>query len=89
LCGKLELSTIGQVHDSSYYLKDTQITVHLSEFKDEESGIDHFEIGVGTQPFFTDILPAGVFYQSDIIIHIPDHDIKDGHTYYIASKVNI
>lgn len=89
LSGKIQISTIGHTPDaSSVYLSNDSITVHLSGFDDDESGIDHFEIGVGSQAFFTDILPAQIYNDSNLVVSLQDIDIKDGHIYHIAAKVS-
>jgi hypothetical protein len=89
LNGKLQISTRKQFQDNYLYLTETMLKVHLSGFKDIESGLDHFEIGIGTQPFFTDILSSNILHEDNFDINMQDYDIKDGHPFYIAAKVSI
>jgi hypothetical protein len=77
-----------KVHGNTLFLKK-KITVNFIGFKDKESGIDHFEIGIGTQPFFTDILSSSVYHEDNIVINMQYLDIKDGLPYYVAAKVSI
>jgi hypothetical protein len=88
LNGNLQFSASEQFQDSNIYLTEIMFKVHLSGFKDIESGLDHFEIGIGTQPYFTDILSSYILQEDIFDINMQDLDIQDGHTYYIAAKVS-
>lgn len=61
-------------------------TVSILGFKDNESGIAHFEIGLGSNKDANDI-EAGLEYRSDHFnLQLPDC-LQDGHKYYVTVKV--
>lgn len=68
------------------YVSSSVCTVSIQGFKDNESGIAHFEIGLGSNKDANDI-EAG-------LVHISDHfnlqlsdSLHDGHQYYVTVKV--
>ncbi|XP_053399191.1 uncharacterized protein LOC123558304 [Mercenaria mercenaria] len=86
--------TRGQVQAVSYdlyngnilYVSKDEIAVHLSDFKDDESGIDYFELWLGSKPYLMDILPKSIYHDVIIDLNLIGTDITDGHIYYIAAK---
>ncbi|XP_053396792.1 uncharacterized protein LOC123551182 [Mercenaria mercenaria] len=84
--GRVQTQGSDMYHDKILYVTEDEIVVHLSGFKEEESGIDYFEIGLGSKPYLMDILSKTVYYDHVIALNLIGLRIIDGHIYYISAK---
>jgi hypothetical protein len=75
--------------DNVDYITSESVTLHLTGFTDKESGISHFEVGLGSHPFITDILPLFVSIEDYVEINLNNAQLQDGHVYYILARVNL
>lgn len=84
LAGEIDIgvSSLQSPFVNSKYMK---ITFH--GFTDAESGIDHFEIGIGTFSDRTDIVASSKYYSDQA--EVPIESLSDGHTYYIIARVSL
>ena len=71
------------------FSSSNDLMIHLKDFKDRESGIDHFEIGVGSSKYLDDIVPAAEYHYNDVEVHIPEDYITEGHYYFVVVTVSI
>ncbi|XP_053376618.1 uncharacterized protein LOC123534121 [Mercenaria mercenaria] len=69
----------------SYITTDT-VVVHLAEFRDKDSGISHFEIGVGTEPYLTNVFQLSNYKDDNIELFLNDTHLVDGHIYYVSAR---
>jgi len=70
------------------YITSSMLRLRLERFYDHHSGIDQYNVGVGSSPDMADVVP--IFnYQSDLLdISLALTGIVDGHTYYVIVQVN-
>ena len=76
--------TGGQVYVFEY---DGQIVIEWKDFEDKESGIEHYEIGVGTYSSGQDVMP---FHNIGSSTYTSINDMsayQDGKEYYFQIKV--
>ena len=63
------------------------LNIHLTDFYDDESGIDFYSISVGSHYHTADVLQQTTYRQDLIDINLDDAHMTDGHTYYLGVKV--
>ena len=59
----------------------------MTDFYDDESGIDFYSISVGSHYHTADVLQETTYRQDLIDINLDDAHMTDGHTYYLGVKV--
>jgi hypothetical protein len=62
--------------------------LYATDFTDSESGVDFYEICLGTQQMTCDIVGMRSFHGEHISYQLP-LNINDGHVYFISAIVNI
>ena len=78
--GKIKIS------GDSAYISSTTIDVILSGFKDDQSGVEYFELSIGSDKYLEDVLSGAKYSTDHIELDLPDN-FHDGHMYYISAKV--
>jgi len=71
----------------SGYITGSTIRLRLERFYDHHSGIDHYNVGVGTSPDMADVVQLSSYQSNQIDIVLMAPDIIDGHTYYVIVQV--
>ena len=69
------------------YITGSTLRLRLERFYDHHSGIDHYNVGVGSSPDMADVVLL-LNYQSNLIdISLALTGVVDGHKYYIIVQV--
>ena len=69
------------------YITGSTIRLRLERFYDHHSGIDHYNVGVGSSPDMADVVQLSSYQSNQIDISQKPSDIIDGHTYYVIVQV--
>ena len=69
------------------YITGSTIRLRLERFYDHHSGIDHYNVGVGSSPDMADVVQLSSYQSNQIDIILKASDIIDGHTYYVIVQV--
>lgn len=81
---------VGYYLNHKSYVKPSRLLVQCIGFLDHESGIEKFEIGVGSTKESADVFPLFDHHYTNTPIEVPAHNILfDGHVYYIIVVVRI
>ena len=77
---------LDDVIDGSNYVSSDVITFRVTGFHDDHSGLDQYEIGIGSRQDVVDVVPTAVYRDDVAQIRLPADKVHDGHTYYIITK---
>ena len=69
------------------YINAVHIDLYLTDFADLESGIDFYEVCLGTQEMTCDLVDMQSFRSERIHYQLPQI-VHDGHAYIINARVN-
>ncbi|KAL4218457.1 hypothetical protein ACF0H5_023192 [Mactra antiquata] len=70
-------------HLSKDYLTSNEMTVRFAGFIDDHSGISHYRLGVGSQPFTTDVISLFDWYDNSFSLDFTNVNLIDGHDYFV------
>ena len=71
----------------SEWVSGDQLSLHLLDFTDRESGLDYFMVNVGSAPYKTDIMRETLFRRDIIELALLSMPVLDGYVYYVGVKV--
>ncbi|XP_062605213.1 uncharacterized protein LOC134267002 isoform X2 [Saccostrea cucullata] len=78
--------TVGHYLNHRVYVDSSLLIVHCTGFKDPESGVMKFEIGIGSQNNSSDVISNSEFFQPHTEI-LTKGLLHDGHMYYVFAQV--
>ena len=55
---------------NNLYVSSDSLSLHLTGFRDEESGIDHFKIGIGSHKDINDVVANSKYYGDFVVIDL-------------------
>ncbi|KAL4218491.1 hypothetical protein ACF0H5_023225 [Mactra antiquata] len=76
-------------HLSKDYLTSNEMTVRFAGFIDDHSGISHYRLGVGSQPFTTDVMSLFDCYDNSFSLDFTNLNLIDGHDYFVSVKKDV
>jgi len=71
----------------TYLLPSSTMRLRLQKFYDHHSGIDHFNVGIGSTSDTADVLQFDKYTSHLIDVSLEKADIVDGHTYFVTVQV--
>lgn len=69
------------------YIQSSTIRLRLERFHDHHSGIDHYNVGIGSNPDMANVVQLFSHYSNQIDIPLKPFDIIDGYMYYVIVQV--
>ena len=83
--------TLGHISSTSLtalkWLAENHLRVHVTNFIDDESGIDYYVATIGSSRQYADVIPETTYRNDLMEIDLEDAPLLDGHTYYLGIKV--
>lgn len=63
------------------------LSIYLTGFVDEQSGISYFQVGIGTHELVDDLMPMTDYIEESIKFSLNEEQLVDGYGYYILATV--
>ncbi|XP_061172145.1 uncharacterized protein LOC133181615 [Saccostrea echinata] len=77
---------VGHLLNHLLYVNSSLLIVHCTGFEDPESGVEKFEVGIGSQINSSDVLSMSESFQPNVEI-LTKESLHDGHVYYVFAQV--